>query len=86
MSHSPSPRSSYLKLFADKQYRFHVFIHQLDSFNTDYFLWLTAHGFDAASEPKERLDPKLKPMLKAMEAELVGGDDEGTQDAAVNEG
>lgn len=66
------------------QYSFHVFLHQLDSFNTDYFLWLTAHGFDAAYEPKERHDPKQKPTLKDLEAELVGDDEEDAPDADGN--
>lgn len=65
--------------------RFHVFLHQLDSFETNYFLWVTAHGFEAAFEPKERFDPKNKPALQALDDqqtgkemnELIGSDDEG---------
>lgn len=48
-------------------------------------MWVTAHGFDAAYEPKERYDPKQKPMLKALERELVG-DDEDAQDGGGDEG
>ncbi|KAF3769734.1 pseudouridine synthase, partial [Cryphonectria parasitica EP155] len=60
----------------EKDASFHVFLHQLDSFNTNYFLWVTAHGFDAAYEPKERFDPKQKSTLKDLEQELVGDDED----------
>lgn len=57
-------------------YRFHIFFHQLDNFDTDYFLWATAHGLDAAHEPKERRDPK-NPVPKALQEEEGDDDPEG---------
>lgn len=62
--------------------RFHIFFHQLDNFETDSFLWLTAHGFEAAFEPKERRDPKLE---KAMPKELQE-EEEGDEDPENGEG
>ncbi|ROV97488.1 hypothetical protein VPNG_08707 [Cytospora leucostoma] len=55
---------------------FHIFFHQLDNFDTDYFLWATAHGLDAAHEPKERRDPK-NPVPKALQEEEGDDDPEG---------
>ncbi|KAL8383288.1 hypothetical protein RB595_006849 [Gaeumannomyces hyphopodioides] len=48
---------------------FHTFFNQLDSFATDYFLWVTANGFDVAYERKEKGDR----VPKGLEAQL--GDD-----------
>ncbi|KAL8410277.1 hypothetical protein RB596_000106 [Gaeumannomyces avenae] len=48
---------------------FHTFYNQLDSFATDYFLWVTANGFDVAYERKEKGDR----VPKGLEAQL--GDD-----------
>lgn len=61
---------------------FHIFFHQLDNFETDSFLWVTAHGFNAALEPKERRDPKL---AKAMPKELQE-EEEGDEDPENGEG
>jgi tRNA pseudouridine38-40 synthase len=62
--------------------RFHIFFHQLDNFETDSFLWVTAHGFEAAFEPKERRDPKL---AKAIPKELQE-EEEGDEDPENGEG
>ena len=42
--------------------RFHSFFHQIDHYNTSYFLWVTAGGWDAA---RDRLlqGPKLPEAL-----------------------
>jgi tRNA pseudouridine38-40 synthase len=59
--------------------RFHVFFNQIDTFNSDYFLWVTAGGLEAA---KERVGPS-EPVPKELEDELgdegenEGGDAEG---------
>jgi tRNA pseudouridine38-40 synthase len=57
---------------------FHIFFHQLDNFNTDYFLWVTAEGMEASYE---RTDRGLgeKPIPKALEAEL-GDEADGVQE------
>lgn len=56
--------------------RFHIFFHQLDNFETDSFLWVTAHGIESAFQPKERRDPKLaKAMPKALEENEEGDED-----------
>lgn len=62
--------------------RFHIFFHQLDNFETTSFLWVTAHGFEAAFEPKERYDPKL---VKAVPKELQE-EEEGDEDPENGEG
>ncbi|KAJ0114168.1 hypothetical protein J7T55_008003 [Diaporthe amygdali] len=55
---------------------FHIFFHQLDNFETDSFLWVTAHGIEAAFQPKERYDPKLiKAIPKALQEEEEGDED-----------
>lgn len=74
-----------LRVFTNPGDSFHVFLHQLDSFNTDYFLWVTAHGIEGAFEPKERQDPKQKAALAAME-ELVGSDEEQPDEGEGGEG
>ncbi|TLD19764.1 hypothetical protein PspLS_09650 [Pyricularia sp. CBS 133598] len=55
---------------------FHTFFNQIDNFHTDHFLWVTAHGFDAAYERKERERIQLP---KGLEAGL-GDDDENPED------
>ncbi|KLU90263.1 tRNA pseudouridine synthase 1 [Magnaporthiopsis poae ATCC 64411] len=45
---------------------FHTFFNQLDSFATDYFLWVTANGFEGAYERKEKGDR----VPKGLEAQL----------------
>lgn len=67
-------------MFTELEHRFHVFLHQIDNFNTDYFLWVTAHGLEGAFEPKERRDPKQKAAMAALEEKLVGSDDDEQPD------
>ncbi|KAI3399713.1 hypothetical protein diail_5780 [Diaporthe ilicicola] len=60
----------------EKENSFHIFFHQLDNFETDSFLWVTAHGIEAAFEPKERYDPKLaRAMPKALQEAEEGDED-----------
>ena len=35
-------------------YRFHDFFNQIDHFRTDYFMWVTADGVNAARQSKTR--------------------------------
>ena len=56
--------------------RFHTFFHQLDNFRTDYFLWVTADGFEAAYERTDRGGEKIP---QALEAEL-GDEADGVQE------
>ena len=39
-------------MFTDYQlcYRFHTFFNHIDHYKTDYFLWATASGIDAAKQ------------------------------------
>lgn len=60
----------------EQENSFHIFFHQLDNFDTNYFLWATAHGLDVAHEPKERRDPK-NPVPKALQEEEGDDDPEG---------
>lgn len=56
---------------------FHTFFNQIDNFHTDHFLWVTAHGFDAAYERKERERIQLP---RGLEAGLGDDDDENPED------
>jgi tRNA pseudouridine38-40 synthase len=51
-------------------FRFHTFFHQIDHFKSDYFLWVTAGGIQAARKRTGQGDD----MPEALKAEL---DDEG---------
>jgi tRNA pseudouridine38-40 synthase len=63
----------------DNNFSFHIFFHQLDNFKTDYFLWVTADGLEAAYERTDRgLGEKIP---KALEAEL-GDDADGVEEEA----
>jgi tRNA pseudouridine38-40 synthase len=57
---------------------FHIFFHQLDNFKTDYFLWVTAGGLEAAYERSNRSGEKIP---KALEAEL-GDEADGVAEEA----
>ncbi|KAI8628735.1 pseudouridine synthase [Xylariaceae sp. FL1651] len=62
----------------EQENSFHVFFNQIDSFKSDYFLWVTAGGLEAA---KERAGPR-EPIPQELENELG---DEG-EDAEDGEG
>ncbi|KAI1495547.1 pseudouridine synthase [Biscogniauxia marginata] len=66
----------------EKENSFHTFFHQIDNFKSDYFLWVTAGGVDAAHA---RVGPS-EPIPKELEAEL--GDEGGSEeeDAEGGEG
>lgn len=65
-----------------------MFLNQIDTFNKNQFMWVTAHGFDAAYEPRERYDPKLKHSTKgaAVKVEEMIGDDDDAEDRADGAG
>ncbi|KAB5515526.1 pseudouridine synthase [Coniochaeta sp. 2T2.1] len=75
-------REIYRRMFEaeENDNAFHIFFHQLDNFKTDYFLWVTADGLEAAYE---RTDRGLgeKPIPKALEAEL-GDEADGVEEVA----
>ncbi|KAI0377153.1 pseudouridine synthase [Hypomontagnella monticulosa] len=54
----------------EKENSFHTFFHQIDNYKTNYFLWVTAGGLDAA---EIRTGP-MEPMPDALNDEL--GDEE----------
>ncbi|KAI0393991.1 pseudouridine synthase [Xylariaceae sp. FL0594] len=67
----------------EQENSFHVFFNQIDTFNSDYFLWVTAGGLEAA---KERVGPK-EDIPKELEDELGDeGDNENGGDAEGAEG
>lgn len=61
-----------------------MFLNQIDNFNTKHFLWVTALGFNAAIEPKERHDPKLKGRV--VKAKDIMDDDDDAEDGADGAG
>jgi tRNA pseudouridine38-40 synthase len=62
----------------EQENAFHIFFHQLDNFKTDYFLWVTAGGLEAAYERSNRSGEKIP---KALEAEL-GDEADGVAEEA----
>ncbi|KAK6205913.1 hypothetical protein LQW54_008105 [Pestalotiopsis sp. IQ-011] len=48
----------------EKENSFHTFFHQIDHFKSDYFLWVTAGGIDAARK-RVGLGDDMPPTLKA---------------------
>jgi len=56
--------------------RFHLFFNQVDNFRTDYFLWVTAGGFEVAAERSDRSTDKIP---KALQNEL-GDEPDGVQE------
>ncbi|KAI1637175.1 pseudouridine synthase [Biscogniauxia mediterranea] len=70
----------------EKENSFHTFFHQIDNFKSDYFLWATAGGLEAAHT---RVGPSAdadddRPIPKELQAEL--GEEEGDEDAEGGEG
>lgn len=49
--------------------RFHSFFHQIDGFKSDYFLWVTAHGLDAAHQ-RDGPQAEAETVPKELEEEL----------------
>ena len=67
-------------LTAQRRDRFHTFFNQIDNFETDYFLWVTASGIPAA---RVRVGPgDMEPNL----LEDDDDDDVGDRDAEGGEG
>ncbi len=59
-------------------HRFHLYFQQLDSFQTDYFLWATAGGIEAAYERTGLGEVR---MPKEWEAQgLADGEDEKAEE------
>ena len=56
--------------------RFHSFFHQLDHYNTSFFLWATAGGWDVA---QNRLLQELK-HVKAPQEGVEDGDENGDEE------
>ena len=52
--------------------RFHLFFHQLDAFQTDYFAWATAYGIEKAKERAGTGSAALR--------EVLGSEDENPED------
>ncbi|KAI5922217.1 pseudouridine synthase [Camillea tinctor] len=69
----------------EKENSFHTFFHQIDNFKSDYFLWVTAGGLEAA-HPRDgpSIDGGPVHVPKELEAEL--GEEEGDEDAEGGEG
>jgi tRNA pseudouridine38-40 synthase len=53
--------------------RFHTFFHQIDNFKSDYFLWVTAGGLDAAHKRVGQVDDLPEAMKKELgdEGEMI---------------
>ena len=71
--------SSVLLLYVDVAHtfcRFHNFFHQLDNYRTDFFLWVTPGGFEAAHE---RVGKGTEKIPKQLEAEL-GDEKDGIEE------
>ncbi|KAH8168041.1 hypothetical protein CIB48_g220 [Xylaria polymorpha] len=63
----------------EKENSFHVFFNQIDNFKSDYFLWVTAGGLEAAQQrvgPREPIPQELENEL-GDEGEDVEGQEEG---------
>ncbi|KAI1751485.1 pseudouridine synthase [Xylaria castorea] len=63
----------------EKENSFHVFFNQIDTFKSDYFLWVTAGGLEAAQQregPRESIPQELEEEL-GDEGEDVEGQEEG---------
>ncbi|KAM7185876.1 tRNA pseudouridine synthase [Rhypophila sp. PSN 637] len=58
----------------EKENSFHLFFNQVDNTRTDYFLWVTAGGFEASPERSDRIK-----IPKALENEL-GDEPDGVQE------
>ncbi|KAI0182557.1 tRNA pseudouridine synthase A [Xylaria flabelliformis] len=63
----------------EKENSFHVFFNQIDTFKSDYFLWVTAGGLEVAQQregPREPIPQELENEL-GDEGEDVEGQEEG---------
>ena len=60
-------------------HRFHTFFHQIDSFRSDYFLWVTAGGIGAAHQ---RLGQRDDDVPQGMDVES----DNEAEDPEAGEG
>ncbi|KAI1125048.1 pseudouridine synthase [Nemania abortiva] len=61
----------------EKENSFHVFFNQIDTFKSDYFLWATAGGLEAAqlrAGPRESIPQELEDEL-GDEGEVGGGEE-----------
>ncbi|KAI0115893.1 pseudouridine synthase [Nemania sp. FL0031] len=61
----------------EKENSFHVFFNQIDTFKSDYFLWATAGGLEAAQQragPRESIPQELEDEL-GDEGEVGGGEE-----------
>lgn len=59
----------------EKENSFHLFFNQVDNFRTDYFLWVTAGGVNAAHERSDRRER----VPAALQAEL-GDEADGVEE------
>ncbi|KAI8952394.1 pseudouridine synthase [Xylaria longipes] len=63
----------------EKENSFHIFFNQIDTFKSDYFLWVTAGGLEAAQQragPRESIPQELEDEL-GDEGEDAEGQEEG---------
>ncbi|KAI0004786.1 pseudouridine synthase [Xylariaceae sp. FL0662B] len=66
----------------EKENSFHTFFHQVDNYKSDYFLWLTAAGIEAA---ETRRGP-LEGIPEALKEELGDEAEDGEEDPEGGEG
>jgi tRNA pseudouridine38-40 synthase len=59
----------------DVHHRFHTFFHQIDNFKSDYFLWVTANGINAAHQRVGQTEDIPEAMKEELDEE--GEDPEG---------
>ncbi|KAK8064654.1 hypothetical protein PG994_007292 [Apiospora phragmitis] len=58
----------------EKENSFHAFFHQIDNFKTDYFLWVTAGGMDAAHKRTGQCDDVPEGLEEELGEEAKEGD------------
>ncbi|KAK7914909.1 hypothetical protein PG985_012612 [Apiospora marii] len=58
----------------EKENSFHAFFHQIDNFKTDYFLWVTAGGMEAAAKRTGQADDVPKALKQELGDEVNEGD------------
>ncbi|KAK3936518.1 tRNA pseudouridine synthase 1 [Diplogelasinospora grovesii] len=63
----------------EKENSFHLFFNQVDNFQTDYFLWVTAGGLEASHERSDRGGERVP---RGLEAEL-GDDADGVEEVGT---
>ena len=49
-----------------------MFFNQVDNFRTQYFLWVTAGGLDAACQPSQRGIDKMSRMVAGLDDDADG--------------